>query len=281
MKLIIKILLIFLLISSFIYNLYVTDYFENVILSKHLKEKSLIKIFIMTHKDFINKRYNHIYYIVADDIKKLKNKYNLNIINAKKGKLFKMSRAYCEMSKLYFIYQMYKEKKIFSKYIGLNHYRRYFEFTDQIPDLDDIFENYDVILPKKDHHNTSVKERYCKRHICKIFIDSLNIIKRIKPDYYDTALKFANNTNIYYFNIFIMKIEDFYKYCEFMFDVLFELNKKYNFKTDYDVLQYTKKIFNDTKKAYRQSRIYGFLSERLGNIFYNKYFKRIKEIKIT
>ena len=77
-----------------------------------------------------------------------------------------------------------------------------------------------------------------------------------------------------------MKIEDFYKYCEFMFDVLFELDKKYNFKTDYDVLLYTKKIFNDTKKAFRQSRLHGFLAEKLSNIFYNKHFKRIKEIKI-
>ena len=234
----------------------------------------------MTHKDFMNKRYNPIYYIVADDKKKLKHKYNLNIINTKTGKLYKMRRAYCEMSKVYFIYQMYKEKKISSKYIGLNHYRRYFEFTDQLPDLDDIFENYDVILPEKNYLNLSVKERYCIGHICEIFIDSINIIKRIKPDYYDNAMKFANNTNIYYFNIFIMKIEDFYKYCEFMFDILFELNKKYNFKTDYDVLQYSKKFFKDTKTAIRQSRIYGFLSERLSNIFYNKHFKRIKEIKI-
>lgn len=76
MKLIIKTLLKFILISSLIYNLYVTDYFENIILSKRQKEKSLIKIFIMTHKDFMNKRYNPIYYIVADDKKKL----SINII---------------------------------------------------------------------------------------------------------------------------------------------------------------------------------------------------------
>ena len=50
-------------------------------------------------------------------------------------------------------------------YIGLNHYKRYFEFTDELPDLDDIFENYDVILPEKKYLNISVKERYCNRHI--------------------------------------------------------------------------------------------------------------------
>ena len=64
----------------------------------------------MTHKDFMNKRYNHIYHIVADDIKKLKNKYNLNIINAKNGKLYKMNRAYGEMSKLLAKIFLYKFK---------------------------------------------------------------------------------------------------------------------------------------------------------------------------
>ena len=35
------------------------------------------------------------------------------------------------------------------KYIGLNHYRRYLKFLNNIPNLDKIFENYDIILNKK------------------------------------------------------------------------------------------------------------------------------------
>ena len=44
--------------------------------------------------------------IVADDKSQLKNKYNLNILYAKKSKLYKMKRAYCEMAKIYYIYEL-------------------------------------------------------------------------------------------------------------------------------------------------------------------------------
>ena len=73
-------------------------------INKHNKIKtnsSSLKIFIMTHKDFVNHRYNPIYNIVADNKQQLKKKYNLNIFYAKEGKLFNMSRSYGEMSKLY------------------------------------------------------------------------------------------------------------------------------------------------------------------------------------
>ena len=245
-----------------------------------LKLEPLINIFIMTHKDYNNKRYNQVYTIVADDKSKVRNKYNLKVIFADKGKLYNMSRGYGEMAKLYYIYQLYKERKLSSKYIGLNHYRRYFEFTDKIPDLYEIFKNNDVILPRANKLYPNIMERYCLRHICKNFIDLLDIIKKLKPDYYGAALNFTKNKKIYYYNIFIMEKNDFFKYCEFIFDILFEFDKRYNFKNDKDIFKYTTKIFNNTKKANRQSRLQGFLAERLSNIFYNKHFKRIKEYKI-
>ena len=95
----------------------------------------------MTHKDFDLEVKNSAYIIVADDKSQLKQKYNVTIIYAQNGKLYKLKRAYGEMSKLYYIYQLYKSGELNSKYIGLNHYKRYFLFKDNIPDIDDIF-NY-------------------------------------------------------------------------------------------------------------------------------------------
>ena len=57
-----------------------------------------------------------------------------------------MKTTYSEMSKLYYIYQLYKKGIISSKYVGINHYRRYFTFTDNIPNLDEIFKKYDSII---------------------------------------------------------------------------------------------------------------------------------------
>ena len=68
-----------------------------------------------------------------------------------------------------------------------------------------------------------------------------------------------------------MKNEDFLiKYCEFIFDILLEFDKKYNFKSENDALNYTTKLFNNITKAFRQSRLHAFLVERLSDIFYVK-----------
>ena len=66
-----------------------------------------------------------------------------------------------------------------------------------------------------------------------------------------------------------MKKSDFFKYCEFMYDVLFEFDRRHNLTSDEDVLKYVKNNFY-------QSRLQGFLSERIANIFYFNNFKKIK-----
>jgi len=234
----------------------------------------------MAHKDFDNIRYNKVYTIVVDDKTQLKNKYDLNIIYANEGKLYRMSKSYAEMSKLFYIYQLYKNGTISSKYIGLNHYRRYFIFGDNIPKLENIFKNYDIILNKPIKMEKNVKNHYCLYHFCKHFDEILNIIKEIKPDYYITAKRTSMDKKMFIGNLFIMKKEDFFKYCEFMFDILFEFDRKKNFSSDIDVLLYLNKIYNNSYESYAQRRIQGFLSERISNIFFHHYFKNIKYFDI-
>ena len=236
----------------------------------------LLRVFIMTHKDFKNYRYNRVYTIVADDKTELKEKYNLDIIFANKGKLYNLSRAYSEMSKLYYIYELYKTGTYSSKYVGLNHYRRYFNFTDIIPNLDDIFKYYDVILNSPIIVKGSMKEQFCKFHNCQKYDEILEVIKDIKPEYYKTALKTSKEKKIFICNLFIMKKEDFLKYCEFMYDILFEFDKRNNYTSDEDLLNYSKELYKDKYQQLYQSRLEAFLSERIGNIFYYQNFKKIK-----
>ena len=243
--------------------------------------ENIIKIFIAAHKDFKNYRFNPVYNIIADEKSQLKDNYNLNVLYANEGKLFHLKIAYGEMGKLYYIYQLYLNGTLSTKYIGFNHYRRYFDFGDNIPDLDYIFNNYDIILNNKRKIKETVRAQYCHFHICSQFDQILDIIKDTKPDYYEAALKVSNDTKLYLCNLFIMKKEDFYKYCEFMFDVLFEFDKRNNFTTDNEVLNYTKSIFyNNINESNYQSRMEGFLSERISNIFFTKNFKKIKTFKI-
>lgn len=278
-NLIIKIILIFALIS----NNFDKKYIDISIYKEFIKSQtntSLIKIFIITHKDFNNYRYNPIYNIVADDKSELENNYKLNIIYANESKLYNISRGYSEMSKIYYIYQLYKNETLNSKYVGVNHYRRYFIFGDNIPDIDEIFKNHDVILNKKNHLKRGMLKQYCINHICRDFVEILNIIKDIKPNYYKTAIKTSKQRSIHYCNLFIMKKEDFMKYCEFLFDVLFEFDKRNNFFTDNDMLNYSQRFYKYNNDTLYQSRVQAFLSERISNIYFNQHFKKIKTFKM-
>jgi hypothetical protein len=183
------------------------------------------------------------------------------------------------MSKLYYVYELYKNGTLSSKYIGLNHYRRYFDFMDEIPDFDKIFESYDIILPYKSLFNVSLEFQYCSAHLCKVLHEVINIIKEIKPEYYQTAIESLDAKDGYFFNMFIMKKEDFFKYCEFIYDIFFEFDRRHNFTTDKDIINYLESFFSKEIIPI-QIRIQGFLSERLSSIFFKHNFKKIKNFPL-
>ena len=110
----------------------------------------------------------------------------------------------------------------------------------------------------------------------------IEIIKDKRPEYYEAAIEASNSNLFYSCNMFIMKTPDFINYSEFMFDILFEFDKRHNFKTAKDLEIYMKQYFHG-KKALFQVRAQGFLSERISTIFYRKYFNdsRIKTYPMT
>lgn len=124
-------------------------------------------------------------------------------------------------------------------------------------------QKYDVILPKKEIFNKSVYLQYKKAHIVEHLDKLLKIIKEdyeeIYP-YYKKRIKKGNK--IYPLNVFIMKKEYFFEYSEFIFDVLFKLEKKIKIPSD----------------PY-QMRVFGFLSERMMLPFI-EYLKDKKNINV-
>ena len=68
----------------------------------------------------------------------------------------------------------------------------------------------------------------------------------------------------YFANMFVTKREIFEKYCEWLFSILFELEK----------------VTDISKYDAYQARIYGFLSERLFNVWLNKQNYKIVEVDV-
>ena len=116
-------MILFLLLLTSIKEIKTNILKNNSLTNFNNQRENDINIFIVTHKDFKNYRYNPAYKIIAMGHYKLQNKYNLEVIYCdKNNKLKDMDLAYGEMSKIYYIYNLYKTGKMSSKYIGLNHY---------------------------------------------------------------------------------------------------------------------------------------------------------------
>ena len=228
-------------------------------------DSSNTNIFICTHKVFAPIVHNEAY----------------KIINAREiePKLPLKDDFYSELYQFKYV----ADNLELPKYIGFCHYRRYFSFLDDVPNMDEIFSNYDVICSKPKVFNNGIKSQYLTCHN----IEDLYIIGGIIADKYPQYAKmwhtFINGKIFIPYNMFIMKSEDFIEYMKFMMDVLDEyvkivgtdINKRIEDNKD----KYLKSFYPNNTQEY-QYRIGGYLGERLTNLFLLTHFKKIKTYSV-
>lgn len=163
---------------------------------------------------------------------------------------------YCELTGLYWAW-----KNLQCEYLGLAHYRRHFTMLKGTNDrrdvlsLDqarDLLSDVDVLLPiKRNYWIETNYQQYIHAHHVEDLDETRKILEERYPKYvkaYDESMK---KTTGHRFNMFIMKKELADRYCEWLFDVLFELEKRL------DISGYSS---ND-------QRVFGFVSERLLDVW--------------
>lgn len=164
---------------------------------------------------------------------------------------------YCELTGLYWAW-----KNLKADYIGLAHYRRHFsngrlfgekkEKVIKQKKLEEKLKGIDILLPKP--RNYWIETNYSQYAHAHHAIDldlTKEILEEKYPEYimaWDSSMK---KTTGHRFNMFIMKKDKFEAYCIWLFDILFELEKRL------DISTYNK---ND-------SRVFGFVSERLLDVW--------------
>ncbi len=168
---------------------------------------------------------------------------------------------YCELTGYYYAY-----KNLRSDYMGFVHYRRYFlksglfrkKTLDDVLDEKDIEEKLskaDFILPKKRHYFIeSNYHHYCHAHKKEALDKTGEIIKEMYPDYYPYFTSYMKKTSGHYFNMFIAKKETVDEYLDWLYSILFKLEK------ELDLNQY---------QGY-DKRVFGFISERLLDVYINR-----------
>lgn len=198
---------------------------------------------------------------------------------------FKNDR-YCELTAQYWAWKNCK-----SDYIGFFHYRRLFnlnnssslcEFYDvnnkfladaglNDSNINSLCQKFDIILPPVyDVHPAGFKnylmtnyDFYVKFHEKKHIDLTISILKSKYPEYSESADEYFKSKKSFFFNMFIMRSDIFSEYMEWLFDILGTLEAILNEQNDQ-----------------KQSRLYGFLSERLLNIFILYKMKNFPDLKL-
>lgn len=154
------------------------------------------------------------------------------------------NKTFCELTALYWIW-----KNDSTPIVGLSHYRRRF-LIDRSRILS-VLNEYDVITPTPYYFRNSLYNEYGKRHIISDFHILQSVIEERYPEMNDAfSFVFANNKMLPY-NMLIAKREFFEAYCEWLFDILMNVEQKIDISERNDY----------------QKRVFGFLSERLFMVY--------------
>lgn len=172
---------------------------------------------------------------------------------------------FCELTGIYWVWKHQKDD-----YIGICHYRRFFGQKKRILDensIRDRMEGVDIIVPKMDHFAVSVynQYQYSDAHNISDLDKLIEIVRKRYPDYSRILDEVMREKAFYPYNMMYMKKELFHQYCDWIFDILFELMRQIPYKT-----------YIGQKK-----RVFGYLSERMLLIWIKKNNLRVRELDVV
>jgi len=228
------------------------------------------KIIVVTHKDYqMPKDLVYLPVCVGVGRESLRGKYQADDEGAN---ISDKNIAYCELTALYWAW-----KNLNEEYIGMAHYRRYFgnKNTSSLNDVlssDDIARlilTYDLIVSKPKHYFQTVANHYINCIKSRKENNAIQLrllresINELHPEYLDNYDMVMYGHSAHMLNMFIMKKDDLDAYCEWLFSILFLLEKK----------------IEDNNVYY--DRIMGSFSEFLLDVWIKKNNKRVYETKIV
>ena len=230
-----------------------------------------IKIIVATHKK---------YQMPDDDIYipvqvGAEGKESLGYQNDNEGDNISFKNPYyCELTGLYWAW-----KNLNADYIGLSHYRRHFTNRKRTPKKEDkkfkvllskkeiekILETTDIILAKKrNYYIENLYDHYKHTMYIEPLDETRKIIEEQCSEYLEEFDKLHKRTGAHMFNMFIMKKEYLDNYCDWMFKILFELEKRIDPK-QYDSFH---------------ARYLGRISELLLDVWINTNNFKYEEVKV-
>lgn len=183
-----------------------------------------VKIFVCAHKNDPEIRTNYPFVPIQGG-KALRPSLDLGFDGDDSGDNISIkNNRYSEWSVIYWMWKNCKDVE----YIGLNHYRRYFDLTINADNVDDLMKNVDLVAVGK--RNLSKRSRLkdlafvTSQEDAYLFADS---VLTIYPDCKDALLRYLyDSRNSYPYSMFLMRREQFDDFCKFAFPILFDLENR-------------------------------------------------------
>lgn len=170
---------------------------------------------------------------------------------------------WCELTGLYWAW-----KNVKADVIGLVHYRRHFKGRGGIATGAEIaasLEGVDAILPKKRNYFIETNySQYVHAHHAIDLDETRRIIGERYAEYLAAFDRTMKRTSGHRFNMFIMRREHADRYCAWLFDILFELERRLDIST-YSI--------ND-------ARVFGFVAERLMDVWVETNRLKCREMPV-
>ena len=132
-------------------------------------------------------------------------------------------------------------------------------------ETEQLLKKTDIILPKKrKYYIENLYSHYEHTMYIEPLDETRRIIEEKCPEYLGEFDKLHKRTSAHMFNMFIMKKEILDEYCTWLFDILFELEKRTD-ASKYDSFH---------------ARFYGRISELLLDVWVNRNKIKYEEVKV-
>lgn len=225
-----------------------------------------MSVYVVSHKeyDFPNERiYRPIQVGDGQDITELHDRDNNG------DNIAHLNPYYCELTALYWIW-----KNTTDDIVGLVHYRRYFKSCSEglkfknkniFSEIEttNLLNEYDLIVASpRLYFPFTVKSHYTHAHQEDDISALREVIETLYPEYTNSFDFIMNGYKLSLYNMFIGKKHVLDAYCEWLFNILFQLESKIDYS-----------LYGNYQK-----RVFGFIAERLFNVWlhYNKGMLKIK-----
>ncbi len=257
------------------------------------KKEPKIKIYVSCHKESYIPD-NKLLYPIQVGTALAEKKLQGMLYDNEGDNISAKNKQYCELTAQYWAWKNDRD----ADYYGFMHYRRYFSFSPVVL-KEDIYDDgngkirdgivynyinkeslkklcfnetlmvqtikeYDMIVPSIWHSGETMYEQYNNWDdaVIEDFDLIIEIIYKKYPKYIPYLKKYINGMEGHLYNMFIMKKDIFNEYCEWLFDILFEAEKRIDI----------------SDRNIEKSRAIAYLGERLLDIFY-LYKKDNEDVK--